>query len=66
MADPPRSSDTETATGDDTGVRPERESLPGAPRWVKVSGIIVIALVLLLVILVLTGVHSGAPGPGGH
>jgi len=35
-----------------------------APRWVKVFGIIVIALVLLFVILALTGVHE--PQPGGH
>jgi hypothetical protein len=36
-------------------------SYPGAPRWVKVFGIIVIVLVLLIVIMLLTG-H----GPGRH
>ena len=34
---------------------------PGTPRWVKVFGIIALALVLLFVILMLTG-H----GPGRH
>ena len=38
-------------------------SYPGAPRWVKVFGIIVIALVLLLLIVRLTG-H--VPPEGGH
>jgi hypothetical protein len=38
-----------------------RPSYPGTPRWVKVSGIIVIVLVLLVVIMLLTG-H----GPGRH
>ena len=36
---------------------------PGAPRWVKVFGIIVISLVIVLVILRLTG-HT--PPHGGH
>ena len=38
---------------------------PGAPRWVKVSGIIAIGLVLLVVIVVVTGV-GGPHGPGRH
>jgi len=38
-----------------------RPSYPGTPRWVKVSGIIVIVLVVLVVIMLLTG-H----GPGRH
>ncbi len=47
MADRPPYPDT----GDDTG----------APRWVKVFGIIVIVLVLLALIMLLAG-----GGPGGH
>jgi hypothetical protein len=35
------------------------------PRWVKVSGIIVIVLVLLVGIMLLTGV-GGDHGPGRH
>ena len=38
-----------------TPIKPNRGSPPGTPRWVKISGIIVIALILLLVILHLTG-----------
>jgi hypothetical protein len=38
---------------------------PGAPRWVKVSGIIVIVLVLLVIAVVFTGV-GGPHGPGRH
>jgi hypothetical protein len=34
---------------------------PGAPRWVKVFGIIAVALVLVFIILHLTG-----RGVGGH
>jgi hypothetical protein len=34
------------------------------PRWVKVSGVLVIALVLLVVVLHLTGNSLG--GPGSH
>ena len=38
-----------------------RPSYPGTPRWVKVSAIIVIVLVLLVAIMLLSG-H----GPGRH
>ncbi len=36
-------------TGDDTGVRPTEDRPPGMPRWLKVSGIIVVLLILLVV-----------------
>ena len=42
-------------------VKPNRGSPPSTPRWVKVFGIIALALVLLFVILHLTG-----NGFGGH
>ena len=48
---------------DDTGVRPERSSTSGTPRWVKVLGIIALVLVLLGGIIVFTGV-GGEHGPG--
>jgi hypothetical protein len=35
----------------------------GPPRWVKVSGIITLALIVLLLILLLTGSNHG---PGRH
>jgi hypothetical protein len=40
-------------------------SYPGIPRWVKVSGMIVIALVLLVIVVVFTGV-GGPHRPGRH
>jgi hypothetical protein len=52
-------------TGDNNSVSPTEDRPPGTPRWVKVSGIIIIALVLLFVILQLTGV-GGNHGPGMH
>jgi hypothetical protein len=56
MAGPPRYSNT----GDDIGAVPHRGSPGGAPRWVKVFGIIALVVVLLVVVLLLTR------GPGGH
>ena len=41
---------------------PDRGSTTGTPRWVKVFGIIAIALVVLFVILIVVGGH----GPGRH
>lgn len=58
MADPPRDP-TESERGD----------YPGAPRWVKVVGIVVAIPVLLFVIVLimrLTGVSVGGHGPGRH
>ena len=52
-----------------THVRPDRESPPSTPRWVKVFGVIVIVLILLFVILHLTGHGLGGhtlPGGVGH
>ena len=66
MADPPRSPDTGDDTGDDTGVEPDRGSPPRMPRWVKVFGIILAALILLVVIVTVTGVGGSDHGPGRH
>ena len=41
----------------------ERGPTAGPPRWVKISGIIALALVLLLLIVLLAG---GNHGPGRH
>ncbi|RWE68092.1 MAG: hypothetical protein E5W49_17985 [Mesorhizobium sp.] len=38
---------------------------PGAPRWVKITGIIAIILVLLVIAALFTGV-GGPHGPGQH
>jgi hypothetical protein len=52
------------ATEEDTHMA-DLPPYPGIPRWVKVSGIIVIVLVLLIVIIMFTGV-GGKHGPGMH
>ena len=46
------------------GVEPDRGPTTGTPRWVKVFGIIVLALVLLVGIMMLFG--DGEHGPGLH
>jgi hypothetical protein len=52
-----------SGSGDDTGVGPDHGATASAPRWVKVGVVVlVIALVLLMVALHLTGVM----GPGLH
>ncbi len=45
-------------------VRPTRGADVGAPRWVKVLGIIALALVFLVVVLQFVG--GGEHGPGRH
>jgi len=61
MADQTRRPDTKTIDG---GVDPHQPSGPGVPRWVRVSLIIVVALILLFVVLHLTGVLSSNHGLG--
>ena len=55
MADQPSSPERED--------RADRGPAAGPPRWVKVSGIIALALVLLVLIVLLAG---GNHGPGRH
>jgi hypothetical protein len=47
------------------GLEPGQDPTTGLPRWVKVSGIIVGALVLLVIALGLTGLLGGH-GPWQH
>lgn len=42
-----------------------RPPYPGTPRWVKVSGIVVIVLVLSVLFMLITGI-GGPHGPGLH
>ncbi len=59
MADPLPYPDSNSDTGDNTRVRPDRRSTTSTPRWVIVFVIIVIVLVLLFLILHLTGNSLG-------
>jgi len=45
---------------------PDTAEDAGTPRWVKVSGTIVIVLVLLVVAMLLSGHGPGRHMPGGH
>ena len=47
--------------GDETGLG----TPPGLPRWVKVSGIAAVTVIVLLVVLLVTG-GPGEHGPGRH
>lgn len=60
MADTPPYPDS----GNDTGVGSDHETTVGTPRWVKVFGVIALAVVLLFVILLVTG--RGGHGPSRH
>lgn len=64
MADPTRRPDA-----GDAAREPDRRPAtapPRAPRWVKVSAIVVVVLVLLVVVVKLTGVAGSGHGPGRH
>ena len=65
MAELPPDPDSNVDTGDATRVRPDRESPPSTPRWVKVFAIITLVLVLLFVVLHLTGRGFGGHAPSG-
>jgi hypothetical protein len=60
---------TETPPNENTDEVPDRASPPGIPRWLKVSGIVVIVLVVLVIgISFIAGVQHGPGqfGPGQH
>jgi len=50
----------------DTGLEPGGGPTTGAPRWVKVFGIIALLVVVLVAILLLVGGGPGNHGPGRH
>jgi hypothetical protein len=64
MADPHPGPDTGLATNADTGLGPDLASTIGAPRWVKVVGIVALVLALLVAVMLLFG--GGSHGPGRH
>ncbi len=47
---------------------PDPHTYPGAPRWMKVSGIAVVVALLLVVLIHVGGGHNilAAAGLGGH
>lgn len=49
-----------------TKTKPDHQSPPGMPRWVKVLGIVALVLILLLVILMLVADPDGGHGPSRH
>jgi hypothetical protein len=49
----------------DEHTKPDPETIPGTPRWVKVFGFIGLVLIVLLIILHLSG-NSPFGGHGGH
>lgn len=65
MTEPPRYSDSNLDAGGEASVRPPRDATTGMPRWVKVSGIVVIVVVLLFLVMQLLGV-GGEHGPSRH
>lgn len=44
----------------------DREVPPRAPRWVKISGLAVVAVIVGVIVLVLLGGGPGKHGPGRH
>jgi len=65
MTDPTRTETDDDIDPDDINVGSDGRSATGMPRWVKVFGIVVVALVLLFVVANLTGI-GGNHGPGRH
>ncbi|MDT9698387.1 hypothetical protein [Streptomyces sp. P17] len=61
MADPSQEPDTR----DKTGGAPGRNPAVGVPRWVKVSALIAVVVVLLFVVVLLVK-GPGDHGPGRH
>lgn len=49
----------------DSGLEPDGESPPPAPRWVRAFGIAAMLIVVLLIVMVLSG-HGGPHSPLRH
>jgi hypothetical protein len=59
VTDSPLQSDS----NDDADEEPHRGPSTGTPRWVKVFGLIALALIVLVLVMLATGGHHG---PGRH
>ncbi len=64
MSDSPPYPDSNLGSGG-TAAGSDRGSISGTPRWVKVFGLVALAVVLAFVILLLTGGGAGH-GPSRH
>jgi hypothetical protein len=64
MGGPTPSTDTGDNTGGAPPARGSSAGYPGTPRWVKVSGIV--ALILILLVIVIMFVVGGSHGPSRH
>ena len=69
MTDPngnPEEARQPSVAGSGDGGPGDGGSTVGAPRWVKVFGLVALALAVLVVVLVLAGGGPGGHGPGRH
>ncbi|MED7827389.1 hypothetical protein [Streptomyces chiangmaiensis] len=57
---------TDSPSEPSTTTAPAHGTAPGAPRWVKVSGAVALAVVILFLVLHLTGSGMGPGMHGGH
>ncbi|MFI6012388.1 hypothetical protein ACIBAG_26830 [Streptomyces sp. NPDC051243] len=57
---------TDSPSEPTAGAARDRATAPGAPRWVKVSGAVALAVVVLFLVLHLTGSGVGPGMHGGH
>jgi hypothetical protein len=55
MANMPPDPNAQPNTGAEARLRPDRQSMPGVPRWVKVAAAIAVVLVVGFVIIHLAG-----------
>ncbi|MBA3368268.1 MAG: hypothetical protein H0T99_06310 [Geodermatophilaceae bacterium] len=62
MTDPSRYPNS----GDDAAVEPAGDSGDGVPRWVKVSAIVALIVVLMVTVMLLLNVGGGEHGPSRH
>jgi hypothetical protein len=61
MSNPSPNPDPKNETGSESRLRPDRQAIPGLPRWVKAAAIIAIVLIGAFVI-----VHLAGGGFRGH
>ncbi len=61
MTDLPPDPSAQPVIRDESRQRPDRQSLPGIPRWVKASAIIAVVLLLVFV-----AIHLAGGGFRGH